>query len=254
MGQAVRVAFCIGDYPAAERKRREDVALGYAMPGVEVGIVSVATSAYNRGNSPAELDLVAPAFIDAYQRAEAEGYDAAVPLGALDLAVDSGRSAVDIPIIGPAEAMLHIACMLGDRFGLLVYSQTSLILCRRIVKRYGMRDKVVAYRESGFHLPDIAANRETVVANFVANAKSLVEEHDCDVILPMGITQCPVHVKPDWLSAQLGVPVVEGIGAPIRLAAMFAGLGLRHSRRHWPRSPLLPASASPAPGDYRKSS
>jgi hypothetical protein len=26
----------------------------------------------------------------------------------------------------------------------------------------------------------------------------------------MGITQCPVHIKPDWLMQELGVPVVEG--------------------------------------------
>ena len=43
-------------------------------------------------------------------------------------------------------------------------------------------------------------------------------------------------MKPEYLSAQIGVPVVEGIGAPIRLAAMFASLGLRHSRKHWPKS------------------
>jgi hypothetical protein len=31
----------------------------------------------------------------------------------------------------------------------------------------------------------------------------------------------PVHIKPDWLMQELGVPVVEGIGAPVRLAAML---------------------------------
>lgn len=240
MSRQLRIAFCIGDYPADELQKRVDVALGYATAEIAVGIVPVATTAYNRGNSPTEVQLVAPAFVDAFRRAEAEGYDAAVPLGTLDLGVGAGRSAVDIPIIGPAEAMLHIACMLGNRFGLLVYSQTSLVLCRRTVAQYGMTDKVVGFRQSGFHLPDIAANRESALANFVANARSLVEDHDCDVILPMGVTQCPVHVNPDWLSQQLGVPVVEGIGAPIRLAALFAGLGLRHSRRNWPRSVLFP--------------
>ena len=243
MSRKMRIAFCVGDYPDEERRRRENVALAYATPEIEVGIVSVATTAYNRGNSPAEVQLVVPAFVDAFRRAEAEGYDAVVPLGTLDLGVEAGRSAVDIPVIGPAEAMLHIACMLGNRFGLLVYSQTSLILCRRTVAQYGMTDKVVAFRQSGFHLPDIAANRDATIGNFVANARSLVEEHDCDVILPMGITQCPVHVSPDWLSKELGVPVVEGIGAPIRLAALFASLGLRHSRRHWPRSALFPDQA-----------
>ena len=240
---AYRVAFCIGDYPAEERRKREEVALSYATPEIEVGIISVATTAYNRGNSPAEVQLVVPAFVDAFRQAEAEGYDAAVPLGTLDLGVEAGRSVVDIPVIGPAEAMLHLACMVGNRFGLLVYSQTSLILCRRTVAQYGMTDKVVGFRQSGFHLPDIAANREATIDTFVANARSLVEEHDCDVILPMGITQCPVHVSPTWLSEQLGVPVIEGIGAPIRLAGLFAGLGLKHSRRHWPRSALYPKGA-----------
>ncbi len=47
-----------------------------------------------------------------------------------------------------------------------------------------------------------------------------------------------MHIKPDWLSNELGVPVVEGIGAPIRVAAMLAGLGLSQSRVRWPKSSL----------------
>src|SRR5207237_1358935 len=82
-----------------------------------------------------------------------------------------------------------------------------------------------------------AANRDKVIANFVAAARSLIEKERADVIIPMGISQCPVHIKPDWLSKQLGVPVVEGIGSPIRVAAAMAHLGLKHSRKRWPKSP-----------------
>ena len=88
---------------------------------------------------------------------------------------------------------------------------------------------------SGFDLPDIAAHREKVVENFVSEAKKLVAQ-GAEVIIPMGVTQCPVHIKPDWLQEQLGVPVVEGIGAPIRLAGMLASLGLKQSRVRWPKS------------------
>ena len=224
---------------AREPERRADVALSYSNSEIEVGLIQVATTAYNRGNSPAELQLVAPAFVDAFRRAEAEGYDAAVPLGTLDLAVDAARSCVDIPVIGPAEAMLHLGCMLGQRFGVLVYSHTSLVLCRRIVKQYEMTDKIVGWKVSGFHLPDIIANREKCLDNFVRHARELVEENDAEVILPMGITQCPVHINPVWLADQLGVPVVEGIGAPIRLAAMLVSLKLNYSRAFWPKSGLF---------------
>ena len=55
-------------------------------------------------------------------------------------------------------------------------------------------------------------------------------------IYPMGISQCPVHIKPSWLQEQLGVPVVEGIGTPIRMAGMLAGLGLSQSRVRWVKS------------------
>jgi Asp/Glu/hydantoin racemase len=47
-------------------------------------------------------------------------------------------------------------------------------------------------------------------------------------------------MKPQWLSEQLGVPVVEGIGAPIRLAALVAGLGLKQSRMRWQKQGSQP--------------
>ncbi len=92
----VRVGFVIGGYPPEEHKRRADVALSYSTAEIQVGIVDVAASQYFYGMTPTEVALVAPAFVDAYRRAENEGYDAVVPLGMLDLAVDAGRSAVDI--------------------------------------------------------------------------------------------------------------------------------------------------------------
>ena len=231
----IRVAFVIGGYPPEEHKRRADVALSYSTAEIQVGIVDVAASPYFYGMTPTEIQLVAPAFIDAFKRAEKEGYDAVVPLGTLDLGVDGGKSAVDIPVVGPTEACLHVASLLGDRFGVMVYHQSLVSFSRAIIRRYGMEDRIVGFGTSGFELPDITANRDAVVKNFVDEAKRLINL-GAEVIIPMGITQCPVHIKPKWLQEQLGVPVVEGFGAPIRMAALLAGLGLKHSRLRWPKS------------------
>jgi allantoin racemase len=234
----IRVAFVIGDYPPAERTRREDAALAYSSAEVEVGIVSVNASPHYIGNAPDLLGLAVAPFIDAFREAEKQGYDAVVPLGTLDLGVDAGRSVVDIPVVGPSESMLHIASMLGRRFGILMYHDFVLPLGYRMVERFNMMDKVVGWRTCGFELPDIIANRDKVVGTFVESARELVKL-GADVILPMGITQCPVHIKPEWLMQELGVPVVEGIGAPIRLAAMLVSLKLNYSRKYWPKSPLF---------------
>lgn len=234
----IRVAFVIGEYPPDERKRREDAALSYSSMEVEVGIVSVKASPYYIGNAPDLLGLAVPPFIDAFREAEKQGYHAVVPLGTLDLGVDAGRCVVDIPVVGPSESMLHIASMLGRRFGIIMYDDFVLPLGYRMVERFNMMSKVVGWRTCGFELPDIIANRDKVVSTFVDKARELVKA-GADVILPMGITQCPVHIKADWLMKELGVPVVEGIGAPIRLAAMLVSLNLSYSRAYWPKSPLF---------------
>lgn len=237
-GRKIRVAFVVGEYPPEERKRREDAALAYSSAEVEVGIVSVKATPYFLGNAPDLLGIAVPPFIEAFREAERQGYDAVVPLGTLDLGVDAGRSVVDIPVVGPSESMLHIASMLGRRFGVIMYDDFVVPLGYRMVERYHMIDKVIGWRTCGFELPDIIANRDKVVSKFVDNARELIKL-GADVILPMGITQCPVHIKPDWLMKELGVPVVEGIGAPIRLAAMLVSLKLNYSRAFWPKSGLF---------------
>jgi allantoin racemase len=235
----IRVAFIVGDYPPEEKRRREDVAKSYSSAEVEVGIVSVPPAPFG-GLGPAEIQLVAPYYHAGYIQAEREGYDAAVPLGTLDLGVDGGRSLVDIPVIGPCEAMFHIAAQLGDRFGVVCYHES--VIPRQITQTryYGMEPWIAGRRASGFKLKDIGANRDEMIKNFIASCRALIDEDGADVIIVHGITQCPVNLNPDWVSQELGVPVVEGIGAPIRMAAMLAALGLRHSRRRWPKSHAKP--------------
>jgi allantoin racemase len=180
--------------------------------------------------------MAAPLFIEAFREAERQGYDAVVPLGMLDLGIDGGKSAVNIPVVGPFEASFHVASLLGDRFGLIVYHPRTIPFTRALARRYQMESKIAGIRSVGFALPDIAANRDQMVQNFVAHARALIQEDGAEVIIPMGITQCPVHIKPDWLQEQLGVPVVEGFGAPIRMAGLLAGLCLKQSRVRWPKS------------------
>jgi len=236
----IRVAFVVGDYPEEDRKRREDAALAYASEEVEVGIVSVGAAPY-AGFTPAEAQLVAPYFHDAFIRAEQEGYDAVVPLGMLDLGVDGGRSLVDIPVVGPCEAAMHIAALVGDRFGVICYHASGVPRHRAQFRALGVEDRIAGIRCTGLLLRDMAAHHDQVVENFVKQARHLIDEEGADVIIPFGISQCPVHMKPDWLSRELGVPVVEGIGAPIRMAALMVKLGLKHSRIRWPKSNSRPA-------------
>ncbi len=235
----VRVAFVVGDYPPDQRKLREDAAKSYASADVEVGIIPVAARPFD-GLGPAEIQAAAGLFHDAFRQAEREGYDAVVPLGMLDLGVDGGRSAVDIPVIGPLHAALHVAAQVGEHFGVVCYHPSAIPRHRAQCIAYGMEHFIAGRRASGFYLQHIARNRDAMIESFLAAARDLIEKDGADVIIPQGITQCPVQMNPKWLSKELGVPVVEGIGAPIRMAAMLAQLGLTQSRVRWQKAGSQP--------------
>jgi len=232
----VRIAFVIGTYPPEEQARREAVALSHATAGIDIGIIRVSATPYVKNLGATEMALAAPAFIDAYRQAQNEGYDAVVPLGFLDIGINGGRSAVDIPIVGACQSALHVGLQLGDRLGMVVYSPDLIPVMRTIVRGYGLEQHVVGIAHSGFEVTDISDNKAAMAEQFLASARSLIDNAGAEVIIAAGITQCPVHMKADWLSAQLGVPVVEGIGASIRMAALLGGLSLRHSRLRWPAS------------------
>jgi allantoin racemase len=235
----IRVAFVIGDYPPDQLKLREDVAKGYSSADVEVGIIHVPARPFD-GLTPAEIQAASGIFHESFRQAEREGYDAVVPLGMLDIGVDGGRSAVDIPVIAPLQAVLHVAALVGDRFGVVCYHPSAIPRHHAQCKAYGMEGWVAGRRASGFYTQHIAANRDKMIESFLMAARDLIEKDGADVIIPQGITQCPVQMKPDWLAGQLGVPVVEGIGAPIRMAALCAGLGLSQSRVRWQKQGSQP--------------
>jgi allantoin racemase len=235
----IKVAFVIGDYPPEQLRLREDVAKSYSSADVEVGIISVPARPFD-GLTPAEIQGAAPIFHEAFRQAEREGYDAVVPLGMLDIGVEGGRSAVDIPVIAPLQAVLHVAAQVGEHFGVVCYHPSAMPRHRAQCIAYGMENFIAGRRASGFYVQHIAANKDRMIESFLMAARALIEEDGADVIIPQGITQCPVQMKPQWLSEQLGVPVVEGIGAPIRLAALLAGLGLKQSRVRWQKQGSQP--------------
>src|SRR5215468_422605 len=75
----IRVAFVIGGYPPEEYKRRADVARAYSTSEIQVGIIDTKASPYFYGITPAEIQIVTPAYIESFKQAEKEEYHASYP-------------------------------------------------------------------------------------------------------------------------------------------------------------------------------
>src|SRR6266481_4971996 len=165
----IRVAFVIGDYPPEQRALREQVARSYSSADVEVGILFVPARPFD-GLTPAEIQAAAPLFHEAFRQAEGEGYDAVVPLGMLDIGVEGGRSAVDIPVVAPLQATLHVAAQVGEHFGVVCYHASAIPRHRAQIRALGMEGFIAGHRASGFYLQHIAANRDQMVESFLKAA------------------------------------------------------------------------------------
>ncbi len=86
-----------------------------AGPGTEVSIVTLDWGTPSVEGHVAE-SLVTPDIIAKAIEAEREGADAVIVDCMGDPGVQACREAIDIPVIGPAEASMHLAAVLGHRF------------------------------------------------------------------------------------------------------------------------------------------
>jgi Asp/Glu/hydantoin racemase len=75
--------------------------------------------------------------------AEKEGFDAAITACYYDPLLQGVRTAVDIPVVGIAEASMHMAAILGYRFGVVSISPEGALDMDQNVDRCGLRQKCV---------------------------------------------------------------------------------------------------------------
>jgi Asp/Glu/hydantoin racemase len=229
-----RIAIVVGNYPDAEFARRRDRIVAFSADDIDVGVIRIAPSAYAKGFDGDEAQAFVPQFVEGFRQAESEGYDAVSPLGVLDIGIDAGRSAVSIPVVGALEASLHVAALLGRRAGLIVYSENLVATVERLAHHYRLATVVAGYGHVGTDLTELAASKARLHDAFVSAARALVDAHDADVIVSAGISLCPIHLDRSALEADLGLPVVEPIGAPVQVAASLARMRMGHSRKRWP--------------------
>jgi allantoin racemase len=108
-----------------------------AREDTEVEVHHVKHSSYMVGFTYLEM-LNNVWLIDGIIEAEKQGYDAAIIGCGNDPGLQQARQAVDIPVVGPTEAGMLLACMLGHRFGVITVADELVPMCDRNIRNYGL--------------------------------------------------------------------------------------------------------------------
>jgi allantoin racemase len=223
------------EYPEQERQIRRDACMRAASPGTTVEFVEVMAGRMLRGPSlSTELfsALAVPAIVEAAQQAQADGVDAVVPLGSLDLGVDAATRQVAIPVVGAGRTGYHLAASLGTHIGVIVYERSTLAHSWRMARAYGVESFVTSIRAVDIPTREMVGRRDELKRAIVSVARRQIDEEGADVIFPQGISMVPVHFSAGEIAAEVGVPVMDALTASIRMAELLVTIGFRERVKH----------------------
>jgi allantoin racemase len=159
------------------------------------------------------------------------------------------RALVDMPVVGYGESSFHLACMLGHRFGLLVFIDRMIPLFREQIAGYGLSTRCAAIQPVGFTFQDVLpAFRDPgpLIARFQESARTMIR-NGADVIVP-GEMPLNVLLAANGISRVDDVPIVDGLAVTMKMAETLVDLrrsvGLSQSRHGF-------HGAAPQPGRAR---
>jgi allantoin racemase len=232
--------FVIVPFPMSEenlqqrRSQMNAVSLG---PDISFDFKSVAVAPRNYV-SQSDLVLADLGIMEAGLSAEQRGYDAVC----IDTMSDSGvaalRSVLNIPVIGPGRASMLVAMLLGTRFSVITMWQHWIHLYERTIQDLGFDRQCASIRSIDVK-PDnmglLDGKEDEIFPLLEEAALTCINDDNANVIL-LGSTT--MHQAHSYLAEKLPVPVINPGPLTYKLAETVLGLGLSHSRRAYPKSPV----------------
>lgn len=179
-----------------------------------------------------------PGLLRAIERGEQQGVDGYVIACFGDPGLDAAREIARGPVIGIAEAAMHAASHLGRGFSVVTTLARTLGRAADLAGHYGMQRFC-----RGIHACEIAVldlDTDPDARKIITEAcRDAVESDGSDVVV-LGCAGMADMCAP--ISAELGVPVVDGVTAATLTVQSLVAMGLGTSTRG--------EFAAPLPKDY----
>ena len=152
-----------------------------------------------------------------------------------DTGLDAARCELDAPVVGIGEAACHLAALVAARFSVVTTLSRSVSPIEHNLVKYGLAARCARVRAAEvavLDLDDPASDAYTRISDEIRTA--LAQDRAEAIVLGCaGMTDLA-----ERLSQQHGVPVIDGVGAAVKLIESLAALGLKTSKRTTYAKPL----------------
>jgi allantoin racemase len=167
--------------------------------------------------------------------AQPEGFDAVVIACFGDPGLDAARELTSAPVLGIAEAAFHAASFVATGFSVVTTMTRTCVIAERLVLRYGFERTCRGIHGTDIPVLALETCGEDTVAQIEAAARAaLARDRSGAIVLGCGGMAALCHT----LHQRLGVPVVDGVSAAVKMAEALVALGLRTEKLGDYASPL----------------
>jgi allantoin racemase len=156
-----------------------------------------------------------------------EPYDAVVLAGFGEHGRDALQELLSVPVLDIAESAAQLAMTIGRSFSVVTTLHRSIAAIQDRLRLAGLDRRCASVRACGLSTAEVDADPAAAVVAIVAEARQALSLDHAEVIcLGCG----GLAGATEAITAQLGVPVVDGVAAAVRLAEAVVGLGLSTSK------------------------
>jgi allantoin racemase len=189
--------------------------------------------AVNPDMGPASIEshydeaLAVPGLLLQVRAGEAAGANGHVIACFGDPGLDAAREVADGPVVAIGEAAMRTATYLGRTFGVVTTLTRTTGRAWELAARYGVRDQCRTVRAVEIAVLALETDPEAR-SRIAAECADVVATDGCDAVV-LGCAGM-ADLAAD-LTAQLGVPVVDGVAAAVATLEGLVRLGLTTGKR-----------------------
>lgn len=173
-----------------------------------------------------ESYLAAVGVLDAVTRYD-HPYDAVVQAGFGEHGIEGLRELGSVPAVDITEAAAMLACLIGRSYSVVTTLDRTVPLIEDRLRLTGVLGRCASVRASGLPVLELEADPDRAVRAIVAEAEAAVA-HDRAEVIVLGCGG--MGGLDDAVRSAVGVPVVDGITAAVKLAESLVALGLGTSK------------------------
>lgn len=185
--------------------------------------------------------LAVPGMLAEIARGEADGADGYVIACFGDPGLLAAREIATGPVLGIAEAAMHVASMVATGFSIVTTLERTCVIAEQLVHNYGMQRQCRRIRAADVAVLELEAPGSKARERILAECRLALEQDRSGAIV-LGCAGMADLCRD--LERELGVPVIDGVAAAVKLVEALVGLGVRTSKRGDLAWPL------PKPGGY----